>query len=82
MDGSGDVTLGDVLTYLATATNSGNLPLTGVTVSDVLVGGQAASCATLELGESCAWTGSYTVTQADVEAGQVTNTATASATAA
>ena len=45
VDGSGDVTLGDVLTYLATATNSGNLPLTGVTVSDVLVGGQAASCA-------------------------------------
>ena len=82
VDGSGDVTLGDELSYTATATNSGNLPLTGVTVSDVLVGGQAASCATLELGESCAWTGSYTVTQADVEAGQVTNTATASATAA
>ena len=83
VDESGDVTLGDVLTYLATATNSGNLPLTGVTVSDVLVGGgQAASCADAGAGrELRAETGSYTVTQADVEAGQVTNTATASAPA-
>ena len=79
-DGSGDVTRGDVLTYLATATNSGNVPLTGVTVGDALVGGAAASCAELALGESCAWTGTYTVTQADVDAGQVTNTATARAT--
>ena len=79
VDGSGDVTLGDTLSYQATASNSGNVPLTEVTVSAALVGSAAVSCATLGLGESCTWTGTYTVEQADVDAGEVENTATADA---
>ena len=79
-DNSGGVTLGDVLTYAATATNSGNLPLADVRVSDLLVNAGGVECAALGLGGECELTGDYTVTQADVDAGEVVNTATAAAT--
>ena len=36
-------------------------------------------CATLGIGESCLWSDSYRVTQADVDAGEVDNTVTATA---
>ena len=36
-------------------------------------------CATLGIGESCTWSDSYRVTQADVDAGEVDNTVTATA---
>ena len=78
-DGSGDVTLGDVLSYEAAAVNGGNVPLTNVTVSDDLTGAAEESCATLAIGERCAWSGSYEVRQADVDAGHVDNTVTAGA---
>ncbi len=77
VDASGDVTLSDVLTYTATATNSGNVPLAEVTVSDLLVNAGGVECASLDLGGECELTGDYTVTQADVDAGEVTNTAAA-----
>ena len=79
-DGSGSVTLGDVLTYTALATNSGNVRLLAVTVNDTLVGG-AVECASLAIGDDCELSGDYTVLQADVDAGQVENTATAGAAA-
>ena len=79
-DDSGDVTLGDELNYTATATNSGNLTLSDVAVRDLLVSTGGNGCATLALGAACELTVSYTVTQADVDAGQVVNTATATAT--
>ena len=78
-DGSGEVTLGDGLSYEASARNSGNVPLSNVTVSDERAGGAAKVCATLGIGESCEWSGSYQVTQADVDAGKVENTVTATA---
>ena len=78
-DGDGEVTLGDGLSYEASAHNSGNVPLKNVTVSDERVGGAAKTCATLGIGESCEWNGSYTVTQADVDAGKVANKVTATA---
>ena len=78
-DGSGAVTLGDELSYEASARNSGNVPLSNVTVSDERAGGAAKVCATLGIGESCEWSGSYQVTQADVDAGKVDNTVTATA---
>ena len=78
-DSSGAVTLGDGLSYEASARNSGNVPLSNVTVSDERAGGAAKMCATLGIGESCEWSGSYGVTQADVDAGKVENTVTATA---
>ena len=78
-DGNGEVTLGDGLSYEASARNSGNVPLSNVTVSDERAGGAAKVCATLGIGESCEWSGSYQVTQADVDAGKVENTVTATA---
>ena len=78
-DDSGDVTLNDVLTYTATATNDGNVPLSGVTLSDLLVDEDGQDCGSLEIGEECVLTGTHTVSQADVDAGVVTNTVTAEA---
>ena len=78
-DSNGEVTLGDGLSYEASARNSGNVPLSNVTVSDERAGGAAKMCATLGIGESCEWSGSYQVTQADVDAGKVDNTVTATA---
>ena len=79
VDSSGDVTLNDVLTYTATATNNGNVPLSGVTLSDLLVDEDGHDCGSLDIGEQCALTGTHTVTQEDVDAGVVTNTVTAEA---
>ncbi len=75
-DGSGDVSLGDTLTYTITATNTGNQTLNNVTVSDDLTGDSTA-CATLAPGATCVLVVNYVVTQADVDAGQITNTGTA-----
>ena len=79
-DASGSVTLGDVLSYTALATNSGNVRLAAVTVSDALVGAEATECGNVPVAAECSWTGAHTVGQADVDAGEVGNTARASAT--
>jgi len=68
---------GSVLGYTVTATNTGNIALTGVTVSDPLLGGPGTACATLAVNATCVLTGDYVVTAADVQAGVVNNTATA-----
>ena len=71
---------GDEVDYTLTATNAGNVTLTGVTVTDPKLGALACTPpqpATLAPGEQMVCTGSYTLTQADVNDGQVTNTATA-----
>ena len=78
-DDSGDVTLNDVLTYTATATNDGNVPLSGVTLSDLLVDEDGHDCGSLDIGEECVLTGTHTVNQTDVDAGVVSNTVTAEA---
>ena len=76
-DGSGDVSIGDTLTYTITATNSGAANLTNVTISDPLLArtGGSTPCALLRSGQTCTLIGTYTVGSADVIAGQVTNTA-------
>ncbi len=76
-DGSGNVTLGDVLNYTSTATNSGTVPLTGVTVDDPQTIPGTATCPSLPIGGTCVLTGSHTVTALDVSNGNVTNTSTA-----
>jgi LPXTG-site transpeptidase (sortase) family protein len=74
--------VGDVISYTLVATNTGNVTLTDVTVTDPLL--NYLSCGTdttLEpddTGDSLTCTATYTITQADVDAGQFVNTATAS----
>ena len=69
---------GDVITYTLTVTNSGNAVLSNITVVDPLTG-LSQNIGTLNPGSSQALTTSYTVTQADVDGGQITNVATVTA---
>jgi uncharacterized repeat protein (TIGR01451 family) len=84
-DASGDVSLGDTLTYQFVATNDGNVTLDGVTISDPLPGLSAVSClpvggSSLAPGAAMSCTAVYSVSQADVDAGSIDNTATVDAT--
>ncbi|MCP3974606.1 MAG: DUF11 domain-containing protein, partial [bacterium] len=84
-DASGDVSVDDTLTYEFVATNDGTVTLDGVTVTDPLVGLSALTCvpvagSTLAPTESMTCTATYSVTQADVDNGQIDNTATVNAT--
>jgi hypothetical protein len=79
---SGTGTLGDVITYTFTATNTGNTTMTNVVVTDPMVGLTLTGnpIASLEAGaSSSAITGTYTITQTDLDAGKVTNSALATA---
>ncbi|MCP3998499.1 MAG: DUF11 domain-containing protein, partial [bacterium] len=83
-DGSGGVSIGDTLTYQFDATNTGNVTLSSVVVSDPLPGLGALSCVpaqptVLLPGASIVCTADYVVTQSDVDATQISNTATVNA---
>ncbi|MFA6575392.1 MAG: DUF11 domain-containing protein, partial [Nocardioides sp.] len=85
IDGNG-VDAGDTLTYAFVVTNVGNVTLSPVTVNDPLFGGTSpnVTCPSgaLAPGASVTCTSkTYTLTQADVNAGEVDNTATATGTA-
>jgi uncharacterized repeat protein (TIGR01451 family) len=83
---------GVAITYSFLVTNTGNVTLTGVNVTDPLTGLGAITCnwagssdagtpaGTLSPGETVSCTAPYSTTQADVDAGKVDNTATASGT--
>ena len=79
LDGDGLLDLGETISYSFLVTNTGSLTLNGVTVTDPLVTVVEAP-QTLAPGGSFTFTGSYTPTQADIDAGSVTNTATATGT--
>jgi len=71
---------GEVINYTITASNDGNVGLTGVTVADALI--DSLDCAPvlpaeIEPGGQVVCTGSYTATESDVDAGSIINTATA-----
>jgi uncharacterized repeat protein (TIGR01451 family) len=70
------------VTYTYVVTNTGNVTLTSVNVADPLPGVSTVNCPTPTLtpGQSESCTATYTTTQADVNRGGVTNTATASGT--
>lgn len=71
---------GDVINYIVTVTNTGDVVLDQVKVTDELLKIKDRLVAdTLDVGQSAQMTGSYTVTEADVEAGKVDNVATATA---
>ena len=76
-DGSGTVTLGDVLTYTITGTNTGGVPLSYVFVYDSMIYPDSTECQNLAVGATCVLTGTYTVTSTDVANGYISNTATA-----
>ncbi|TSD68031.1 vWA domain-containing protein [Aeromicrobium piscarium] len=74
---------GDRVDYTFTITNAGNVTLTSVTLvdeleglSDIEFGEWPTTPGVLHYGESVTASASYTLTQADVDAGQVDNTAT------
>ena len=71
--------VGDVLTYTYTATNTGSVALTDLSVSDDKLGPITLASTTLAPGESTTGTATYTVTAADV-GGAITNLATGTAT--
>jgi hypothetical protein len=68
--------VGDEITYQIVVTNKSNLTISDITVEDSLVALDEEPF-TLAPGESKTITYTYTVTQEDVDAGSVTNTATA-----
>ncbi|NMD37760.1 MAG: Cna B-type domain-containing protein, partial [Christensenellaceae bacterium] len=77
-------TVGDVLTYTVKLKNTGNLTLEGVTVEDTLVDlstitptESMTSDGKLEVGETWTYEYTYEVTQADIDAGSITNEFTA-----
>jgi hypothetical protein len=71
---------GSPITYSFLVTNTGNVTLTAVSVTDPHVGLSAISCLSTSLApgaaETC--TATYTVTPADISTGSITNTASAS----
>ena len=83
-DSSAPLIVGSVLEYSMTATNAGNVTLSNASISDALI--PALVCvptqpAQLSPGAALVCTGTYTITTANVSAGQVVNTATAGAAA-
>ena len=73
-------TVGSTVPYVFVVTNTGNTTLTGLGISDPKVGVVVCSVTTLSPGQVASCTGSYALTQADVDAGHLANTATATAT--
>jgi len=72
---------GDPINYSFVVTNTGNVTLTGVAVTDVPVGAISCPVSTLapDASTTCTADATYFTTQPQVDAGQVANTATVSA---
>ncbi len=66
---------GDEISYTITVTNTGNVKLSNVNVVDAKTG--LDETVDIAAGDSVSFTTSYTVTDADIEAGELENTATA-----
>jgi uncharacterized repeat protein (TIGR01451 family) len=68
--------IGDVITYTIVVENTGNLTITDISVTDPLTG-LIATIASMEPGASQTYNETYTITQADLDNGSLTNTARA-----
>lgn len=84
-NGNGQRDIGDTLRYTFTVENTGGVPLTGVTVTDLMFNGGApinCSPSTLAVGaQSVCATRDYVLKYEDAQAAGVINTATAAGTA-
>ena len=78
-DQSGFVTVNDTLTYTITATNTGNITLTNVLISDNKITPGSQTCPSVLPGKTCVLVGAYKISTADITAGEVKNTAAAAA---
>lgn len=90
--GDGNAQVGETITYTYTVTNEGNLPLSGITLTETgfggagatpvptLTGGDANGDTLLQPTEIFTYTATYTLLAADVTAGSVQNQATAAGT--
>ena len=80
LDKSESVTLNDKLYYKIVVTNTGQVDLTGLVISDPVITITANTCtSTLKIGASCAVEGFHLVSDADVSKSKVENTAVAKA---
>jgi uncharacterized repeat protein (TIGR01451 family)/LPXTG-motif cell wall-anchored protein len=82
VNGDSVIGVGDQISYSFTLTNSGNTTLNSLAVTDPTLGAVTCPSAPLVPGASitCTATVVHTITQADVDAGKVDNTATATGT--
>ncbi len=78
---NGVADLGETLSFSFLVSNTGNVPLTGVGVSDPKAGAVSCPVTALDVGETttCTANNPYTVTESDLLGGGVTNTATGNA---
>ena len=74
-DKTSTITVGDTLTYTVTLLNDGDVTLTDTTITDDKISPSSKSCSSVAVNGTCVLTGTYKVTQADVDAGKVTNNA-------
>ncbi|MDH7444065.1 DUF7507 domain-containing protein, partial [Aquimarina sp. 2201CG14-23] len=79
---NGIIDAGDTINYVFTVSNTGNIDLTGISVTDALVTVTPATPIDLVVGASdnSTYTATYTITAGDITAGSFSNTATATAT--
>ncbi|MFJ5920997.1 hypothetical protein ACIQF6_00185 [Kitasatospora sp. NPDC092948] len=79
-DAAGPFRVGETVNYTYTVTNTGTAAVSSVVVSDDRVASVTCGAMSLNPGQSTTCHGSYTITEEDVQAGHVTNTARASGT--
>jgi len=75
MDGSGNASQGDVLTYRVTATNDGTVTQQDVVVTDPLISPSSVTCPLVAPGETCELVGIYTIAPEDFDVGAILNEA-------
>ena len=75
-DGSGTPSLGDMLSYTVSVTNTSQATQNNIVVSDPLLTPSSITCSVLAAGQSCVLTGSYIIDSTDVEFSKIINTGT------